>query len=110
IAGEFESVAQMGLQIVLLPEAVDRVLADSLLPGHRAATPMGHAFGLGLQRGSHNRGGFLLAIGGFSPAPRPDFPQPLQSLVMKSPSPQCRSVTIDAQLGSDLQVLFSLTS
>src|ERR1022692_4032468 len=28
IAGEFESAAQMGFEIVFLPEAVDRVLAD----------------------------------------------------------------------------------
>src|ERR1017187_2334300 len=109
IAGEFESAAQMGLEIVFLPEAVDRVLADSLLPRHRPATPMGHAFGFGLQSRRNNPGQFLLPEGGFSPASRPDLPQALQSLFMESPPPERRSVAVDLQLGGDLQILFSLT-
>src|ERR1017187_1432646 len=109
IAGEFESAAQMRLEIVFLPEAVDRVLADALLPRHRPATPMGHAAGLGLQSRRYNPGHFFLPVGGFSPASRLDLPEALQSLFIESSPPERRSVAVDLQLGGDLQILFSLT-
>ena len=46
VAGEFESLLAMGLEVVAPPNVVDRRFADRLLPGQGATAPLGSAFGL----------------------------------------------------------------
>ena len=47
--------AEVRLEVMQLPEPVDRVLAHALGLGHQSATPVGHALGLGLQGGGNQR-------------------------------------------------------
>ena len=51
ITGELEAFAQMRLQPVILPGALNRVFADPLNAGHRARAPVRRTSRLGLKRG-----------------------------------------------------------
>ena len=74
----------MGLEMVGLPDVVDGGLADSLVFGHGAATPMGHSLGLGLQGGLDNGADLVAVIVGLAPASGGDFPESVESLLGKA--------------------------
>src|SRR5260370_29367363 len=74
VARQFESLNQMRLQIVGLPDGVDRGLTYSLTGGHGSTTPMGHAFRLGLQGRIHNGGYLIYVVDRFSSPPRGNGP------------------------------------
>ena len=65
----------MGLEMVGMPDVVDGGLADSLVFGHGAATPMRHSFGLGLQGGIDNGGDLVAVIAGLASASGGDLPE-----------------------------------
>src|ERR1019366_5421634 len=86
------------LQLVGLPDIVDRGLTHALTPGHRAATPMRHAFGFGLQRCIHNGGDLIGVVVWFAPASRSNLPQSVQALFREALAPQDHGLAVDGQL------------
>src|SRR5271168_4356849 len=79
IPRELESAAQMRLDVMQLPQAVHRVLADPLCLGHQPAAPMGHAGRLALQRGLYDPVLLGLIVTGLTSSARgylPHLPNP----------------------------------
>jgi len=74
IARQLESLHPVRLQLVGLPDIVDCGLTHALTLGHRAATPMRHAFGFGLQGCIHNGGNLIGVVVRFAPASRSNLP------------------------------------
>src|SRR5437867_1457300 len=100
----------MGLEIILLPEAMDGTRADILSPSHRPTTPVRRALWLGLQGGLDQGGDFFLVVQRLSTAAGLNLPYSLQSLGLKPLAPECRSMPVNIQFVGDLQVLFTFPS
>src|SRR5258706_14448494 len=66
IPRELETLGQMRLELVLLPNTLDRILAHTLCAGQRASTPMRASLRLGLQRRLDNASHCLSPVLGFS--------------------------------------------
>src|SRR5437899_457639 len=97
----------MGLEIVFLPEALDRTRADLLHPCHRPATPVRRAFRFTLQGRINNGSYFVVGIQSLSTTSGLNLPYALQPLALKPFPPQRRRVSVHVQFFSDLQVLFT---
>src|SRR5271167_4556706 len=82
IPRELERLTQMRLELVQLPQSIDRILTHPLRLGHQSATPMCHALGLALQRRFNDPVSFGLIVLRFAPSPGSDLPHfPHPSLV-----------------------------
>ena len=92
----------MRLEIVALPDVVDRRLTDLLSFGHQAATPVRHSFGLAAQGGIHNRLNLLRSISWFATASGSYFPQPVQALLLKARTPEHHRFAINLQPSRNL--------
>ena len=77
----------MRLQIVAAPNVADRGLADLLVLGHQTTTPVGHPFGLGLQRRSDDGFDLLRSERGLAASPRRHFPQTIDPFPGKASPP-----------------------
>src|SRR5438552_5621326 len=64
---ELKAARSMGLDVILLPQAVDGAGADVLGSRHRSATPVSRTFWLGLQGGGHYGRHLLLVVQGLAP-------------------------------------------
>src|SRR6201987_132348 len=69
--------------------------------GHQAATPLRHPFWLGLKRRLDNGLDLVWPKGGLASSARRNFPQAVDTLLPKAPSPQHDGLSIDRQLLSD---------
>ena len=98
----------MGLEVVQLPEPVDRVLADALRLGHQTATPVRHPFGFGFQRGLNDSITLGLIVLWLATSPRSGFPDTADPLGGDALAPQRRSVPVDLESGRDFQILLPL--
>jgi hypothetical protein len=76
-------------------------LTHALTLGHRAATPMRHAFGLGLQGCIHNGSDLVRVVVRFASAPRGNLPYSVQALFEEALAPQDDGLAVDGQLPSD---------
>src|SRR5438046_2926223 len=92
-----------------LPQAMDRVFAKALSTRHGAATPMGHPFGLGLQRRVNNSIPPLLIVARLTAAPGCHLPNPLDALGACPLSPEFDGVAIDRQPRRHLLVGVAVT-
>ena len=100
----------MGLNVILLPQAVDRARADVLGSRHCSTTPVSRTFWLGLQRGGHYGGHLFLIVQGLATATGLNLPDAVQSLRLEPFPPQCRSMAVHVQFISNFQVLFAVGS
>ena len=93
VAAELESLGQMRLETVSIPDTLNRHPADALRLGHGADTPVSGASGRRMQSGLHHCPHFFLGDTGNAPWPRSVFLQSFQTKGKKSFSPQlnCRS-------------------
>src|SRR6185369_6924307 len=87
----------MGLEIVALPDVVDRRLTDLLSFGHQPATPVRHSFGFAAQGGIHNRLNLLRSMSWFAAAPGSYSPQPIQALLLEARTPEHDRLAINLQ-------------
>src|ERR1019366_8123612 len=88
-------------QLVGLPDIVDGGLTHALTLGHRAATPMRHAFGFGLQGRIHNGGDLIDVVVRFASASGSNLPQSVRALFREAFAPQDNGLAVDGQLLSD---------
>jgi hypothetical protein len=89
------------LEIVTLPDIIDRGLADSLGGSHQPATPVRHPFGLAAQCRIHNGVDFFLSVSHLAAAPWRYFPQTIQTFLLKARSPKHHRLAIGFQLCRD---------
>lgn len=97
ITGKLEGLGQVRLQAVVLPNPVNRVLADSLCSRKGARAPVGATRRLGLQGGVDpltDPGGIVTRL---APPPRRDLPDTAYALLADSPSPQRHRLAANRQ-------------
>ena len=93
VAAEFESLGQMRLEAVSIPNTLNRHPAEALRLGHCTDTPVSGASGGCVQSGPHHCPHFFLRDTGDPPWPRGVFLQSFQTKGEKSFPPEldCRS-------------------
>src|SRR5258708_35602562 len=102
---DLKTARSVGLKIILLPQSVDRALADLLGSRHRPAAPVSRTFWFGLQRGRDYGGHLLLIVEGLTTSTRLYFPDAVQSLGLEALAPQCGSMAIDVQFIGNFPIL-----
>src|SRR5665213_756394 len=94
ITRQLESPGKMRLQLMRAPNAVDRGLADALIPGHGPATPVRHPRRFGLRGRLHDGGDLIDSIQGLSSPARSNIPKSVQPLLRKAPPPKNYGVPV----------------
>ena len=97
VARQLERLVPVRLQLVALPDIVDRRLAHPLDLGQLPTTPLRHAFRLGGQRRRHDRRDLALPVAWLAAPPRGHFPHTVQPLLRKALAPQRHRLAIHRQ-------------
>src|SRR5580658_515150 len=98
----------MRLELVFLPDAMDRVFAHALLSRQSASTPVCRTLGLALERGFNNASHVGFAVKRFAPSTWRNLPNATDSLLTDPPPPQSSRASLQFQFASDLLVRLSL--
>ena len=78
----------MRLELVLLPDAMNRVSAHTLIPSQSASAPVRRSLGLGLKRRFDNASYVSFAVNGFATSAWRDVPNATDSLLLHPSPPQ----------------------
>ena len=99
----------MRLELVILPDALDGVLADFLSPGQRARAPMGGPCGLGVQGGLDDAGNHLAVEGGLASTTWLDLPDAADTMIHYPTTPQGYGPALDLQRLGDVLVVLAFS-
>ena len=99
----------MRLELVILPDALDGVLADFLSPGQGARAPVGGPFGLGLQGGLYDAGNHLAVEGGLASTTWLDLPDAADTMIQDPPTPQRHGPPLNIQRLGDVLVALAFS-
>ena len=108
VPAELESFHAVRLQPMLLPDAMNRRLTQTLSFRHRSCTPMRRRRWRGVQGGFHNSSNFTGGNAWNAPRPRSVFFQSGQAQPQKPLTPQMHGRTRNADLFSHLLVSLPL--
>ena len=108
IARKLEPLGSMRLQMMTLPNPVDRGFANALCLTHGPATPMRGAFGAGLQGGVDDGFNLLSVIHWLAPASLGHLPQTIGACFAEPLPPQGDGLVVDFQVCGDDLVLLAL--
>ena len=104
VARKLETLGQMGLELVLLPDPLNRILADALRQGQGPAAPVRGPCRLGLQGGRHAARHGLWAIARLAPATSRNLPKTANALFAHPSPPQGGGAPLHLQGLGDLPV------
>ncbi len=104
---KFESLGAMRLNLMALPDPIDRGLADAVCLGHAAATPMRGADRTRLQRLVDNRRHLVGEVAWLTPTTLCHFPKTIGSLAEETGPPKSNGLGIDLQFIGHFLVLAS---
>src|SRR5262245_5505467 len=99
----------MRLELMLLPDAMNRVLADLLQLSQRACTPMRRTLWFALKRSVNNASGHCRPVAWFTSSARCDLPNAADTLLAHATAPQRDGEPVNVELRGDLLVAASLS-
>src|SRR5690349_20844210 len=105
IPRQLEGLGQMRLELMVLPDTVNRVFAHLLFLGQRARAPMGRTFWFTVQRRIDDLTGDGSAIARFSSSASLDFPDATDALLANSTPPQRNGEPMHVQFCGDCFVV-----
>jgi len=109
IPGQFESFGSMWLKLMILPNALDRVLAHLLNLGHGPRAPVSRPFGFGLKSRFYNARDILSFELRFASTPWSNIPYTANALVDDPPAPESDGTALNTQSFGNLLVLLALS-
>jgi len=98
----------MRLELVLLPDAMDRIFAHTLLPRQCASAPVRRSLGLSLERSFDNASYLGFAIKRFASPAWSNIPNSTDSLFTNPVAPERRGASLQFEFVSNLLVRLSL--
>ena len=101
VARQLEGLVPMRLEMVRLPDVVDRRLAHPLGVGQLPTTPLRHAVRLGVQRRGHDGRDLAPSVAWLAAPSRRHFPHTVQPLLDKALAPQPHRLAIHRQAAGD---------
>ena len=99
----------MRLELVILPDALDGVLADLLSPGQGARAPVGGPLGFGVQGGLDDAGNHLAVEGGLASTAWLDLPDTADTMLHYPTTPQRHGPALDLQRLGDVLVFLAFS-
>jgi hypothetical protein len=107
ILREFEAARQMGFELMVVPDALNRALADALGFGHGTSAPMGRSFGFVLEGRFDQARNPRLSIRRFASTAGCDIPHRTDTLLGNSVAPQPDGGSLNIESASNLGDGFS---
>src|SRR5579862_1211222 len=98
----------MRFELVLLPDAMNRIFAHTLIPSQCASAPVRRPLWLGLERRFDNASHLRFAVMRLAPSSWRNIPNATDSLLTNPSPPQSSRASLQFQLARDLLVRLSL--
>ncbi len=105
ITRKFETLGEVRLDLVFLPDAMNRVFAHALNTSQGARAPMGCSRWFGLQGGFHHATHEVSGIRGLASPPWRDLPNTADALLTCATPPEGHRSPMDSELRGDLSIL-----
>ena len=108
VSGEFEAFGQVRLDLMILPDAMDTTLAQTLSFGHGPETPVCASRRFGLEGRLHNPRNARLPVTWLASPSGCDLPDGANALLSDALAPERDRAALDLQVRGDFAVRFSM--